>query len=207
MAWVLLIPSHFCYGILANVDTKIRVWYNEYSKIWKGMIVMTHCTQCGAPIEEGAAFCINCGCSLTDATPVMVAPPVAQLKTNRGLLKYILLSLITFGIYGIVVMSTISRDINIIATRYDGKKTMHYCLVCFVFSWLTLGVVPLVWMHRISNRIGTELVRRNYDYDFGASTFWLWGVLGSLILVGPFIYYHKLLKSMNLISESYNYYG
>lgn len=40
-------------------------------------------------------------------------------------------------------MSNISTDINTIASRYDGKKTMHYCLVLFIFSWLTLGIVPL----------------------------------------------------------------
>ncbi len=39
---------------------------------------------------------------------------------------------ITFGNYGIVFYSNISTDINIIATRYDGKKTMHYCLLLFV---------------------------------------------------------------------------
>ena len=60
--------------------------------------------------------------------------PAVQLRTNRGLLKFILLSIITLGIYGIVVMSHISTDINVIATRYDGKKTMHYCLVFFIFS-------------------------------------------------------------------------
>ena len=58
--------------------------------------------------------------------PGTAAQPPAQLKTNRSLLKFILLSLITFGIYGIVVMSSISNDINLIAGRYDGKKTMHY---------------------------------------------------------------------------------
>lgn len=49
--------------------------------------------------------------------------PVGKLKTNRGVVKTILLSLITFGIYGLVVMSAVSSDINTIASRYDGKKT------------------------------------------------------------------------------------
>ena len=38
--------------------------------------------------------------------------PVGQLKTNRGLVKLILLSLITFGIYDLVVYSALSQDIN-----------------------------------------------------------------------------------------------
>lgn len=42
------------------------------------------------------------------------------------------------------------------------------------------------------------------NYSFGASTFWLWGILGSMIVVGPFIYTYKLLKSMNLLAADYN---
>lgn len=133
--------------------------------------------------------------------------PVGQLKTNRGLVKYILLSLITFGIYGLVVLSAVSTDINTIAGRYDGKKTMHFCLVLFIFSWLTFGIVPLVWYHRISARIGNELSRRGIAYSFGAGSFWGWNVLGCLIVIGPFVYLHKLLKAMNLLSQHYNVNG
>ncbi len=133
--------------------------------------------------------------------------PVIQLKTNRSLLKFILLSIITLGIYSIVVMSGVSTDINMIAGKYDGKKTMHYCLVIFVFSWLTFGILPIVWFHKLSNRIGNELNRRNIMYEISGSTFWLWGVLGGLIIVGPFIYTHKLLKSMNLLAADYNIKG
>ena len=104
-------------------------------------------------------------------------------------------------------MSNVSTDINTIASRYDGKKTMHYCLVLFIFSWLTLGIVPLVWNHKISDRIGAELTRRGIDYQFGAGTFWGWGILGSLILVGPCIYTHKLLTAMNRLSADYNVNG
>ncbi len=137
----------------------------------------------------------------------IVQTPVAQLKTNRGLLKYILLSLITFGIYGIVAMSGVSSDINIAASRYDEKKTMHYCLLFFVFSWLTFGIAPLVWFHRISARMGAELTRRGIVYSFGAGSFWGWYILGSLIGVGPFIYFHKFFKAMNLIAADYNVKG
>ena len=134
--------------------------------------------------------------------------PAKKLKTNRGLLKLILLSLITFGIYGLVVMSAVSTDINTIASRYDGKKTTHYLLMAFLFSWLTLGIAPLVWNHKISVRIGAELNRRHMKYSFGAGTFWGWGFFGTLLFgIGPLIYTHKLLRSMNLLSGHYNFYG
>lgn len=163
---------------------------------------MKYCTHCGKEVNENAEICMNCGCRVAPK-----AVPAKQLKTNRGLLKYILLSMITLGIYGLVVMSAVSTDINLIASRYDGKKTMHYCLVVFIFSWLTLGIVPLVWFHKISKRIGAELTRRGIGYSFGAGTFWGWNILGSLIIVGPFIYIHKLLKSMNLLAAHYNVNG
>lgn len=135
------------------------------------------------------------------------AAPVGQLNTNRSLLKFILLSLITLGIYGLVVMCKISTEINTVAQRYDGKKTMHYALVVFVFSWLTLGILPIVWMHNISNRMGSELQRRGLGYNFAAKDYWLWCVLGVLIIVGPFIYYHKFFTAMNKINADYNVNG
>ena len=126
-----------------------------------------------------------------------------ELKTNRGLAKYFFLSLITFGIYGMVVMYHISEEINITAA-HDGKKTMNFLLLIFLIGPITLGIADLVWYSKICNRIGDELTARGIDYKFGAGTFWGWDVFGSLILVGPFIFGHKLMKSMNLINADYN---
>lgn len=133
--------------------------------------------------------------------------PVGQLKTNKGLLKTILLSLITFGIYPLVVMSAVSNDINIVASRYDGKKTMHYCLLFFIVAPITFGIAGIVWFHKISNRIGAELKRRGIAYNFSAADYWLWNVLGSFIVVGPFVYLHKMFKAVNKMNAHYNING
>lgn len=127
-----------------------------------------------------------------------------MLKTNRGLFKFIFLSIITFGIYYIVVFCNISSSINAVASKHDNKHTMHFALVCFLFSWLTFGLLPFIWEILLCARIGDELVRRRIPYRFGAGTFWGWGIFGSLIFVGPFIYTYKLLKSMNYLCEDYN---
>jgi hypothetical protein len=133
--------------------------------------------------------------------------PVGQLNNHRSLLKFILLGIVTLGIYPIVFYSGISNDINVIASRYDGKKTMHYCLLFFLVGWITLGIGYLVWFHKLSNRIGTELRRRNIDYSFSAGSFWLWNVLGSFIVVGPFVYVHKLATATNKLAGHYNING
>lgn len=141
-----------------------------------------------------------------NAQPVSAAP-VGKLKTNRGLLKFLLLSLITFGIYPLVFFSSISSDINVIASRYDGKKTMHFLLMSLIITPITFGIGALVWSHRISDRIGGELARRGIAYSFSAGDFWLWEVLGSLIVIGPLVYTHKLAQAMNLLCANYNVNG
>lgn len=137
----------------------------------------------------------------------VVTAPVGQLKTNKGLLKTILLSFITFGIYPLVVMSAVSNDINIVASRYDGKKTMHFCLLTFVVAPITFGIAGIVWYHKVSNRIGAELKRRGIAYKFSAASYWLWAVLGSMIGIGPLVYMHKMFKAVNKMNAHYNING
>lgn len=124
------------------------------------------------------------------------------MRTNRGMIKLILLSIITCGIYGIWFWSTVGEDLNILVP--GEKKTMHFCLVYFIFSWLTFGIVPLVWMHRVSAKTGAALRQRGLNYSFSATDFWLWGVLGSIIIIGPFVYAHKLCTALNYASADFN---
>lgn len=130
--------------------------------------------------------------------------PANQLTCNRGAVKAILLSIITFGIYSIVLFTKMGEEINITAGKFDGKKTMNYCLLFFIVGPLTLEIGTLVWFHNFSSRIGNELARRGINYKFSAADFWLWNVLGLLIAIGPFVYLHKVTKAINLINQDYN---
>ena len=126
-----------------------------------------------------------------------------QLPTKRSLAKMFFLGLITLCIYPVVIWSRIVTELNIVASRHDGKRTMPY-FAMVMLAPLTLGILPLVWMHNFCGRISDELNHRQINYRFGARDYWLWGVLGSLILVGPFIFTHKLMKSMNKINDDFN---
>lgn len=132
--------------------------------------------------------------------------PVIQLPTRRSLAKMIFLSLITLGIYGVVIWCRISGEMNIVASRHDGKRTVHY-MAMNTLTALTLGIYYYVWSHGLCRRLGDELQRRNLDYRIGPKHFWLWNVLGSLILVGPFIYIHKVMKAMNTVNRDFNLHG
>ena len=149
-------------------------------------------------------------------------------RTDRELWKWIVFGILTLGIYDIVVMTELTNAANRIIQ--DGKRSMHFCLLTFVFSWLTLGIAVLVWYHRISNRIGDELERRGYTRMIDASDYWLYVVLPSIVfnvpstyaalaapdyigwaqiftLIGviiPFYYLHKLIRAMNALCWDQN---
>jgi hypothetical protein len=133
--------------------------------------------------------------------------PVMPVKTNRSLLKYILLGIITLGIYDLVVMTETTNSVNTIVSRYDGRRSMHFLLMFFLFGWLSCGIAWFVWFHRISNRVGNELQRRGYPRLLSASDYWLWYVLGSIIIVGPFIYLFKMFAAVNTLANDYNQRG
>lgn len=190
---------------------------------------MKFCKTCGSQMEDSSAFCTVCGAA-AEAVPaqqpaVSAAPaqqpvyqqpvyqqpvyqqPVRQLPTNRSMIKTILLSIITLGIYSLVVQTKMADELNIAASKYDGKRTMNYCLLVFVVSPLTLLIGSFVWYHKYCARLGAEITRRGIDFSIGAGTFWGWCVLGTLIIVGPFVFLYKIIKASNLINEDYNLKG
>lgn len=133
--------------------------------------------------------------------------PAMQLDSSRSFWKIFFLSLLTFGIYGIIASGQMADDVDRIASRYDGQKQTNFYLMYFVLSWVTCGIYPLIWYHKFSARIGNELDRRGIQMDFGAGTFWLWNTVGVLILVGPIIYTVKLIKAVNALAADYNVRG
>lgn len=128
------------------------------------------------------------------------------LKDDRSLLKYLLLSIVTFGIYPLLCLCQMSNDINTIASRYDGKKTMNFFLACLL-TVFTLGIYLFIWFHNYSKRVSDECERRGINTNFGTSTFWLWSVLGSLVYVGPLVYFYKLFNVTNELARNYNMNG
>ena len=134
------------------------------------------------------------------------AAPAVKLTTSRGLLKLILLSIITLGIYEIWFLYSVKRDLNTVAGTHNGNRTMGLILL-IILSCITFGIAPIVWFHKISNRIGREQVYRGIPQTISAASFWGWAVIGSIITIGPLVYMYKMCHSMNSICAHYNMYG
>ena len=132
---------------------------------------------------------------------VKYQPP--KLKTNRQMWKLTVLSVLTLGIYSIMFFIPLSFDLDKVDPKRERGKTMNY-LFAYVLAMFSFGIVIDIWHYHIARRIEEALERRKIEYEFGTIDFWKWFLLGSLIFVGPFVYFHKLCKAMNLLCESYN---
>ena len=126
-----------------------------------------------------------------------------ELRTDRKMWKLMLFGLLTLGIYDIIFFISLSFDVNKVSLRPERSKLMNY-LFAYLLSAVTYSIVLTVWHYQLAVRIEEDLKDREIDYEFGTDKFWMWYFFGSFIFVGPFIYFHKLCKAVNLLCEDYN---
>ena len=72
------------------------------------------------------------------------------LPSSRNVFVIYLLSLITFGIYGIILMFNMARETNL-TCEADGKHTRNFW-GAIGLSIITLGIYALVWAYQWYNR-------------------------------------------------------
>ena len=147
----------------ASLNAYPAVEYKEKSFDWRPY---------GAPAKEESLVAID-EKRFNDA-------PKLQLPVKRSLLKMILLGIVTLGIYPVVIYSRMVTEVNLVASRYDGKRSMPF-FAMLTLAPFTLGIHSLVWIHKLCSRMGNELQRRNISYVFGARDFWIWGCLLSFL--------------------------
>ena len=131
---------------------------------------------------------------------------VTPLKTDRGLLGYIVLSILTCGIYSYYFIYTVARDVNT-ACAGDGKSTGG--LVQFILlSILTCGIYSWWWQYSLGNRLAANAPRYGLSFTENGTTILLWLLFGSfLCFIGPFIAMNIIIKNTNSICMAYNRYN
>lgn len=125
-----------------------------------------------------------------------------MLKENRSMLVVILLSIITCGLYSLWFYYAYARDMNT-ACAGDGKKTGGLLAIIFL-SIITLGIYGIVWTYKVGDRIYENCARRGLQAPCSGGSLLLWSILGSAIIIGPFVALHKMLKGLNMLCAHYN---
>lgn len=126
-----------------------------------------------------------------------------RLKTDRSLPMYILLTIVTCGIYSYYFVYQIAQDVNV-ACEGDGEQTSG--LVAFILlSFITCGIYSWIWQYKLGNRLATNAPRYGLAFQENGTTILMWNIFGILLCgIGPFIAMHIIIKNSNAICAAYN---
>lgn len=129
--------------------------------------------------------------------------PAVRIQTNRSLIAYILLSIITCGIYSYYFIYSIARDVNTMC-REDGQKTGGL-LAFILLSFVTCGFYGLYWEYKLGNRLAANAPRYGITFQENGTSVLLWYLVGSLLCgIGPWVAMHILIKNTNALAAAYN---
>ena len=102
-----------------------------------------------------------------------------NVKDNRSFWVYLLLSIVTCGLYSIYFWYVYVEDLNTIFYG-DGEDSPNYIIV-LLLSWVTCGIYGVYWRYKQANR----MYRESYDrygvmIEENGSAILLWTLLGYL---------------------------
>ena len=187
------------------------------------------CNKCGAQLNDDATFCPQCGNRVGGSGFDQAADAArgavnraggefrnaindiqnpgsnygGRLKTDRSLLVYILLNLVTCGIYGLYFIYSLARDVNTVCAG-DGKNT-NGLLMLILLTIVTCGIYSLVWYYQLGNRLQENAPRYGCSFTENGTTVLLWMVVGSLLCgIGSFIAMNIIINNTNTLCSRYN---
>lgn len=125
------------------------------------------------------------------------------LKTDRSLVVYILLGIVTCGIYNLWFIHSLAKDVNI-ACAGDGKKTSGL-LAFILLSFITCGIYGFYWYYSLGNRLALNAVKYNMHFQENGTSVLMWQLFGALLCgIGPFIAMNIIIKNSNSLFAAYN---
>jgi len=126
-----------------------------------------------------------------------------MVDQNRSLLKYILLSLITCGIYGYYFIYKLAKDVNLMCSG-DGEETgglAVYILLCMI----TCGLYSWWWMYKLGNRLSVNASKYGLSFQENGTTIIMWCLVGVVLCgIGQWIAMHMIIKNTNAMAIEYN---
>ncbi|MCR4879358.1 MAG: DUF4234 domain-containing protein [Bacilli bacterium] len=127
---------------------------------------------------------------------------VNNCATNRGFFKFIILSIITLGIYGLIFEYRYGKDLNTCRQAY-GLRTKMGFFAAFFLSFVTFGITGLIYLiNKVSDTY--SLAARETETRGSVATFFVFNILLVWTVVCPIIAWSQLFKTMNFLCEKVN---
>lgn len=137
---------------------------------------------------------------IEEESAVLLKKPIS----HRNFWKYLLLSFITCGIYGIYIFWGLVKDINEVC-KEDGKTSPNYIIV-LLLSYATCGIYGLYWWYTQGERVYNASARYGVTVREKGSTILLWQILGRTLMpgVGMLAATYIMFDNMNRIAFVHN---
>lgn len=125
------------------------------------------------------------------------------VKNDRSLIGWLLLSIVTCGIYSYYFLYCLARDINVMC-QDDGDSTPG--LAAFILlSFVTCGFYAYYWYYKIGNRLQANAPRYGLMFQENGTTVLMWQIIGVLLCaLGPIFAMNIIIKNTNALATVYN---
>lgn len=125
-----------------------------------------------------------------------------MVNNKWGLLKYILLNIITCSFYSWYFIYKLSKDMNVMCAG-DGNNTSGL-LKFILLSIITCGIYGIIWYYGVGNRLAENAPRYGLNFTENGTSVLLWMIFGSLLCgIGPLIGLNIIMKNANKIANAY----
>lgn len=143
-------------------------------------------------------------------------PPAEE---NRKYWKMVVFGILTFGIYDILYMWDLVKDLNLVCSRQEAendqneevlsdhkkvKDSPNY-LIVLLLSVCTLSVYGFYWWYKQGERLKTASEKYGLETKEGGRTYLLWKTVGLLIIIGPAYGTYLFIRNLNKAAKAYNY--
>ncbi len=126
-----------------------------------------------------------------------------MVNSNRSLAKFILFTILTCGIYALVFLYGLVRDVNVLCDG-DGKKTAGL-IKLYLLGIITCGIYIFVWYYSLGNRLAENAPRYGLHFTENGTSVLLWQLFGTALCgIGPFVAMNILIKNTNALANAYN---
>ena len=127
------------------------------------------------------------------------------MKANRSFVAYLVLGILTLGIYNIWFLHHLIKDINELCKDEDKKYQSPGILIYFLFSLLTCGLYSIFYWYRIGDMLEVNSRRRNCNITATRGVLLACFVINFFIhLIGGMIGMYFVITATNELAHHYN---
>ena len=128
---------------------------------------------------------------------------MARIKTDRNIIVYVLLTMVTFGIYGLFFIHQLAKDVNVMCYG-DGQETAGLGKY-IILSIVTCGIYSIVWWYKLANRLQVSAPRYGIVISENGNNFLLWYFLG-MFVCSFLVFYamHLVFNNTNKLATAFN---